>query len=60
MILFEQRDDIAPVCPHCKKEITRVWYRELKCDLGKKCLYFCSECKTALGVSHRKGLTMGL
>jgi len=59
MIIFEQREDVAPVCPHCKKEIARVWYRELKCDLGKKCLYFCSECKGTLGVSHRKGLTFG-
>ena len=59
MISFEQREDVAPVCPYCKKEIVRVWYRELKCDLGKKCLYFCSECKSTLGVSHRKGLTFG-
>ena len=47
------------ICPHCKKEITRVAYREFKGDLGKRCLYFCAECQTCLGVSHRKGLTFG-
>jgi hypothetical protein len=60
MIVFEKKEDITPTCPHCRKEISRIWYRELKGDLGKRCLYFCSECKAVLGVSQRKGLTMGL
>ena len=59
MILFERKDDISPVCPHCKREIIRIFYREMSGDLGKRCLYFCSECKGTLGVSHRKGLTFG-
>ena len=59
MMLFEQREDVKPSCPHCKKEINTVWYRDLKGDLGKRCLYFCPECKSVLGVSHRKGLTFG-
>ena len=59
MILFEQREDVKPSCPHCKKAINTVWYRDLKGDLGKRCLYFCPECKSVLGVSHRKGLTFG-
>lgn len=60
MIMFEKRDDINPVCPHCKKEIVQIHYRELKGDLGKRCLYFCPECRACLGVFQRKGLTMGL
>lgn len=60
MIPFEKREDITPICPHCKKELERILYRELKGDLGKRCLYFCPECKSCLGVSQRKGLTMGL
>ncbi len=60
MIAFIQKEDVSPVCPHCKKEIQSIWFRELKGDLGKRCLYFCPECKASLGVSHRKGLTMGL
>jgi hypothetical protein len=41
MILFEQREDVKPSCPHCKKEINSVWFRDLKGDLGRRCLYFC-------------------
>jgi len=60
MLVFEKKEDVSPICQYCKKEISRVWYRELKGDLGKRCLYFCPECKSILGVSQRKGLTMGL
>ncbi|RKX31633.1 MAG: hypothetical protein DRP46_02925 [Candidatus Zixiibacteriota bacterium] len=60
MIFFEQKEDIAPTCPHCKREIDKVWYREMKGDLGKRCLYFCPKCRAVLGVSQRKGLTLGL
>ena len=59
MIMFERKNDVSPVCPHCNKEIIRVWYREIKGDLGKRCLYFCPDCRSCLGVSHRKGLTFG-
>lgn len=59
MIMFEQKEDVRPICPHCKKEITVVWFRVLKGDLGKRSLYFCPQCKAVLGVSHRKGLTFG-
>jgi glutaredoxin len=59
MIMFEQREQDKPVCPYCKREITVVCFREMKGDLGKRCLYFCPHCKAALGVSQRKGLTFG-
>jgi len=59
MVVFEERRDLVPKCPHCKKEIKQVAYREFKGDLGKRCLYFCAECRTCLGFSHRKGLTFG-
>ena len=59
MIQFEQREDVAPVCPHCKKQLEKVYYRELRGDLGKRCLYFCPICHASLGVSQRKGLTFG-
>ena len=59
MIQFEEKFDITPVCPYCKYELRNVFYREMKGDLGKRCLYFCPECKSTLGVSHRKGLTFG-
>lgn len=60
MITFTKRDDETPLCPYCKTQIAEVYYRELKGDLGKRCIYFCPKCKASLGVSQRKGLTMGL
>ncbi|MCD6162504.1 MAG: hypothetical protein J7K40_08840 [candidate division Zixibacteria bacterium] len=60
MFVLEKRDDLIPICPHCKAELTKVAYQELKGDLGKRCIYFCPNCKACLGISHRKGLTMGL
>jgi len=48
MIPFNQREDLNPICPYCKKEIKEILYRELKGDLGKRCLYFCPECRAAL------------
>ena len=59
MIMFEQKENENPKCPHCHKEINTVWFRDLKGDLGKRSLYFCPSCKSVLGVSHRKGLTFG-
>ena len=56
MITFEKKEGVAPICPHCKKELTRMWYQQFKGDLGKRCIYFCPECKSCLGVSHRKGI----
>lgn len=58
-LAIEKKEDILPVCPHCKKELSKLWTREIKGDLGKRCVYFCPECKSCLGVSHRKGLTFG-
>ena len=59
MIMFQEKEDVRPVCPHCKREIEVVWFRNLKGDLGKRSLYFCPACRAVLGVSHRKGLTFG-
>ena len=28
MIISEEKNDVQPVCPHCKKELVRVWYSE--------------------------------
>ena len=56
MIAFEKNEQVTPACPHCKKELTKVWFQQIKGDLGKRCIYFCPECKSSLGFSHRKGL----
>lgn len=59
MIQLQRQDDLSPVCPHCKNEISSLWYHELSGFLGKRFLYFCSNCKAVLGISHRKGFWMG-
>jgi len=41
MITFEKKEDAAPICPHCKKELAKVWFQQLKGNLGKRCIYFC-------------------
>ncbi len=59
MINSVEKPDVLPLCPHCKKEVKNLWYREIMGFLGKRFVYFCSECRAVLGVSHRKGFWMG-
>jgi len=54
----QERNDITPLCPHCGAEISVVYLRVLKSRLGKRYLYFCSDCCKVLGVSDRKGFWM--
>jgi protein-arginine kinase activator protein McsA len=56
MITFEKKEEVAPICQHCKKELTTIWFQQIKGDLGKRCIYFCPQCKSCLGVSQRKGI----
>jgi len=59
MIQSEERNDLLPVCPHCKAEIKKVYYQEVSSVFGKRYIYFCPNCRSVLGVSHRKGFWMG-
>jgi hypothetical protein len=59
MIPTQEREDLSPLCPHCKAEIKLVWFRELESFFGKRYIYFCTSCRSVLGVSHRKGFWMG-
>jgi hypothetical protein len=59
MIEIEEKNDITPLCPHCKTGLNKVWYQQLLGILGKRFIYFCPNCKSILGVSHRKGFWMG-
>jgi len=36
MVPTEEHEEINPICPHCKKEILRVFFRELATILGKR------------------------
>ena len=59
MIELVEKIDIDPICPHCSNKINQLWFKELKNFLGKRYIYFCSQCEKVLGVSHRKGFFMG-
>ena len=59
MIKLKTAVKVAPVCPHCDREITEVWTREMAGFLGRRYLYFCQHCRKVLGISHRKGFWMG-
>ncbi len=59
MLELERRDDVRPVCPYCERELSDVWYQEIRGMLGKRYVYLCSTCRKVLGFSHRKGFWMG-
>lgn len=59
MIKCIEDDSKTPICPHCDNEITAVYTRTVDGFLGVRFIYFCSECRKVLGVSHRKGFWMG-
>ena len=60
MATFVRKEDVNPICSHCKRELTTLWFHAVSGDLGKRCVYFCPHCRMVLGVSHRKGLIFGL
>lgn len=59
MITVTEMKDVAPVCPHCSEEITELWFRELPTVFGRRYIYFCSQCRKVLGITHRKGNLVG-
>ncbi len=48
-----------PVCPHCEVQIEKIFFNEIKSVLGRRYIYYCSNCMKVLGISHRKGFWMG-
>jgi len=58
-IPVEEKQDVAPICPHCSTELGAVWFRQLAAKMGNRYVYFCPSCKKVLGVSHRKGFWEG-
>lgn len=59
MIPAEEHTETAPICPHCKRDIRVVHYQPTSGFLGRRFIYFCPECRSVLGVTHRKGFWMG-
>jgi len=59
-LLLKQDTTSIPKCPHCKKDVDTVSYKELLGGFwGRRYIYFCPSCLMTLGVSHRKGFFMG-
>lgn len=56
---LEEKNDVNPICPHCNKQLFKIWYREVESFFGKRYVYFCPECRKVLSISHRKGFWMG-
>jgi hypothetical protein len=56
---IQERNDVTPICPHCSQPLEEVGYRDLGGFFGRRYIYFCSQCRKTLGVSHRKGFWMG-
>lgn len=59
MIAIEEQFDKKPICPFCTTEIKKLYAREIRSFLGRRFLYYCSNCLKVLGLSHRKGFWMG-
>jgi hypothetical protein len=59
MLELRERIDVLPICPNCRDDLQDIAYRELGGVFGKRYIYFCPNCRSVLGVSHRKGFWMG-
>ncbi len=59
MINVIETESEKPICPHCEKEINKVFAQRIASTLGIRFIYFCDKCKKTLGISHRKGFWMG-
>ena len=54
-----ERPQATPICPHCETSVRTVSFRVMTGLLGKRYIYFCSNCSKVLGVTQRKGFWMG-
>ncbi len=59
MIPCQEREDLAPLCPHCGGPVESLFCRRVESLFGKRYAYFCAKCLKILGISHRKGFWMG-
>lgn len=59
MIEVKEQYEKNPLCPFCSAQVDTLYVREVRSFLGKRYLYFCTNCLKVLGLSHRKGFWMG-
>ena len=51
-----EREDIAPLCPHCDKKLTEVYRRSRGAGLfvGRNIVFFCPHCHKVLGFGQSR------
>ncbi len=59
MITVEEQFEKLPICPFCSTQIEKLFTSEIRSFLGRRYIYYCSNCLKVLGLSHRKGFWMG-
>lgn len=49
-----KRNDLAPVCPHCERELNEVYAKAkgVPFAVGTHVVYFCPHCQKVLGFGH--------
>ncbi len=52
------REDLAPVCPFCERELTEVYRRGVGFPIGqgRTLVYLCPECHKILGFAQGRAL----
>ena len=51
------RDDLNPLCPHCEREITEVYYKAKGAGwflFPRSAIYFCPHCRKVLGFAQSR------
>jgi len=53
---FTAREDIAPVCPFCQKELSEIYVKARGAGLltAKNAVYFCPHCSKVLGIGQSR------
>ena len=65
MTVIIENPDLVPLCPHCKAPLNEIDARTIPASgsssfqFGKRYIYACKACNTALGITHRKGFWAG-
>ena len=51
-----KRDDLAPLCPHCEKELTEVYVESKGVPFvtGQNNVFFCPHCRKVLGFGQSR------
>ncbi len=40
MIEIKEKNDVAPLCPHCSEAVKEIWFRQIKGMLVRRYVYF--------------------